>query len=93
MDKNPFLQENYSFIMYNSSISSKLLVKICDLQNPLLCCIFCLNLLPHMPILGSSNVAANINMMSKIWTNGVQLCDCIKNIVGQEYHDGPISLT
>ena len=30
----------------------------------------CLNLLPDMPILGSSNSAANKDMMSKIWTNG-----------------------
>ena len=29
-----------------------------------------INLLPHMPILGSSNSAANKDMMSKIWTNG-----------------------
>ena len=27
-------------------------------------------LLPQMPILGSSNSAANKDMMSKIWTNG-----------------------
>ena len=27
------------------------------------------NLLPPMPILGSSSSAANIDMMSKIWTN------------------------
>ena len=26
--------------------------------------------LPHMPILGCFNSAANENMMSKIWTNG-----------------------
>ena len=31
--------------------------------------------LSHMPILGSSNWAANKNMLSKIWTNGVQLSD------------------
>ena len=30
----------------------------------------CLNPLPHMPILGSSNSAANKDMMSKTWTNG-----------------------
>ena len=36
-----------------------------------------------MPILGSSNSAANKNM-SKIWTNGVQLFDSIENIVGKE---------
>ena len=28
------------------------------------------NPLHHMPILGSSNSAANKDMMSKIWTNG-----------------------
>ena len=28
------------------------------------------NPLPHMPILGSSNSAANKDMISKIWTNG-----------------------
>ena len=33
------------------------------------------NPLAHMPILGPSNSAANKNMMAKIWTNGVQLCD------------------
>ena len=33
------------------------------------------NPLFHMPIWGSSNSAANRNMMSKIWTNGVQLSD------------------
>ena len=33
------------------------------------------NPLPDMPILGSSNSAANQNMMSKIWTNGIQLSD------------------
>ena len=27
------------------------------------------NPLPHMPILGSSNPAANKDMMSEIWTN------------------------
>ena len=37
-----------------------------------------------MLILGSSNSAANKDMMSKIWTNGVQLSDCVKNIVGKE---------
>ena len=30
----------------------------------------CHNPLPDMPILGSSNSAANKDMMSKIWTNG-----------------------
>ena len=33
------------------------------------------NPLPRMPILGSSNSAANKDMMTKIWTNGVQLSD------------------
>ena len=28
------------------------------------------NLLPHMPILGSANSAANKDTVSKIWTNG-----------------------
>ena len=28
------------------------------------------NTLPHMPILGSSSSAADVDMMSKIWTNG-----------------------
>ena len=28
------------------------------------------NPLPHLPILGSSNSAANKDMMSKTWTNG-----------------------
>ena len=37
-----------------------------------------------MPILGSSNSAANKNMMSKIWTNGVQLSDWVENSVGKE---------
>ena len=39
---------------------------------------------PHMPILGSFNSAANTNMISKIWTNGVQLLDWVENIVGKE---------
>ena len=37
-----------------------------------------------MPILGSSNSVANKNVMSKIWTNGVQLSDYVENIVGKE---------
>ena len=38
-----------------------------------------------MLILGSSDSAANNEkMMSKIWTNGVQLSDWVKNIVGKE---------
>ena len=36
-----------------------------------------------MPILGSSNSAANKNIMSKIWTNGIQLSDRVENIVGR----------
>ena len=40
------------------------------------------NSLPFMPILGSSNSAANKNM-SKILTNGVQLSDLVENIVGK----------
>ena len=42
------------------------------------------NPLPYMPVLGSSNSAANENMMSKVWTNGEQLSDCGENIVGKE---------
>ena len=34
-----------------------------------------INPLPHMPILGSSNSAASKNMMSKLWTDGVQISD------------------
>ena len=37
-----------------------------------------------MPILGSSNSAANKYMMSKIWKNGIQLFDSVENIVGKE---------
>ena len=33
-------------------------------------CITCINTLPDMPILGSSNSAANKDMISTIWTNG-----------------------
>ena len=36
-----------------------------------------------MPILGSSISAANQNLMSKIWTNGVQLSERVENIVGK----------
>ena len=36
------------------------------------------NPLPHMPIFGSSNSAANKIMMSKLWTDGVQLTDWSK---------------
>ena len=34
------------------------------------CRILSIDPLPHMPILGSLNSAANKDMMSKIWTNG-----------------------
>ena len=37
--------------------------------------------LPFTSILGSFNSAANKNMMSKIWTNGVQLSVGVENIV------------
>ena len=37
-----------------------------------------------MPIFYSSNSAENKNMMSKIWSNGVQLSDWVENIVGKE---------
>ena len=37
-----------------------------------------------MPILGSSNSAANKNMTSKILANGAQLSDWVENIVGKE---------
>ena len=33
------------------------------------------NPLPYIPILGSSSSTANKNLMSKIWTNGVQLSE------------------
>ena len=36
-----------------------------------------------MPILGSFNSAANKNMISKIWKNGIQLFDLVENIVGK----------
>ena len=39
--------------------------------------------LPYMPILGFSNSGANKNMVSKIWTNGIQLSDWVGNIVGK----------
>ena len=35
-----------------------------------------------MPILGSSNSAANKDMMSKLM--GIQFSDCVENIVGKE---------
>ena len=36
-----------------------------------------------MPILGFFSSAANKDMISKIWTNGVQLSDRVENIVGK----------
>ena len=36
-----------------------------------------------MPILGSSNSAANKDVMSNLWTNGVQLSDQVEIIVGK----------
>ena len=42
-----------------------------------------INSLTHMPILGSSTVAVNKDMMSKTWTDGDQLSDWIENIVGK----------
>ena len=43
------------------------------------------NPLPHMPILGSSNSAANEDMMSKIMTNwDTFLSDWVENIVRKE---------
>ena len=36
-----------------------------------------------MPILGSPNLAANEDIMSKICTNGIQLSDRVENIVGK----------
>ena len=42
--------------------------------------------LPHMPILGYSNSAANKDKMSKLWTKlmGIQLSDWVENIVGKK---------
>ena len=36
-----------------------------------------------MPVLGSSNLAAKKDMMSKIWTNGLQLSVRVENTVGK----------
>ena len=33
------------------------------------------NLLPYKPIIGSFNLAANTDIMSKIWKNGKQLSE------------------
>ena len=41
------------------------------------------NPLPDMTISGSSKSAANQDIMSKIWTNGIQLSDWVENIVGK----------
>ena len=45
-----------------------------------MCLSISLNPLPHTPILGSSNSAAN-KSTSKIWTNAVQSSDGVENIV------------
>ena len=37
-----------------------------------------------MPILGSSNLTAKKDMMSKIWANGDNISDLAENIVGKE---------
>ena len=50
------------------------------------CIVIVLNPLPDTPILGSSNSAANKDMISKIWTNGelgIQLSDWVENTVGK----------
>ena len=39
------------------------------------------NASPNMPVLSSSNSAANKDMMSKIWTNGNTIIDCVEKIV------------
>ena len=36
-----------------------------------------------MPILGFSNSAANKDMMSKYGQMGIQISDCVENIVGK----------
>ena len=41
------------------------------------------NPLPHMLILGSSNSAANKDIMSEIWTNGYTVICLSRNIVGK----------
>ena len=41
------------------------------------------NPLLHMPVSCSSNSAANKDIKSKIWMNGIQLSDCVENIVGK----------
>ena len=42
------------------------------------------NPLPHMLILGSSNLTVKSMMMSNIWTNGDTISDLVENIVGKE---------
>ena len=42
-----------------------------------------LNPFNDMPILGSSDSAANKDMLSKIWKMGIQLSDRVENIVGK----------
>ena len=43
------------------------------------------NPLSHMPIVGSSNSAANKDTMSEvIWQVGIQFSDWVENIVGRE---------
>ena len=54
------------------SVSTTLVVRA-NTVNPLL----------DMPMLGSSNSAANKDMMSKYGQTGIQLSDCIENIVGK----------
>ena len=39
-------------------------------RKAIVCLLVCFNLIPHMPILGSSNSVADKDMMAKIWTNG-----------------------
>ena len=43
-----------------------------------------INPLPAMPILGSSNLTENKDILSKIWTNGdTVISDWVENIVGK----------
>ena len=37
-----------------------------------------------MSTFGSSNSTINEDMMSKVWTDGIQLSDSVENIVGKE---------
>ena len=53
-----------------SSVKRMLSDKINNLRQFLNAVFLKLNPLPHMVILGSSNSAANKDMMSRIWTNG-----------------------